>query len=72
MALVSGDIFVCPRVIANETAPIITVEIPRAVNGVEFITRKAVAASKVPINAKLVESVVYAFLNGKACQPQVI
>jgi hypothetical protein len=39
MALASGGIFGCPRFIANVTDAIITIDIPRAVKGVEPKTK---------------------------------
>jgi hypothetical protein len=66
MALASGGIFGCPRDMANETAPIITVDNPSAVNGMERKTKYARAESNTPVIAKLVPSVEYVFLNETA------
>jgi hypothetical protein len=66
MALASGGIFGCPLEIAYETAPIITVDSPSAVSGMERKTKYARAESNTPVNAKLVPSVEYVFLNEMA------
>jgi hypothetical protein len=39
MALASGEIFGCPRFIANVTTVIIAIDIPRAVKGMDLKTR---------------------------------
>ena len=48
---------------ANATAPIKMVDIPREVKGVERKTKYARTVSNMPVNIKLVASVEYVFLS---------
>ncbi len=67
IALASGGIFGCPLAMANVTAPINMVDIPREVKGVDRKTKYARTVSNMPVNVKLVASVEYLSFNEMAC-----